>query len=409
YAAALESGRKNRLKTLLCPIFARSEGDQERFYGAYDLFYSERPSAGTPPAQEDRTPLTVPEIAVNRRKKRAWRTAWMTAGIGVLAIAALAYWDMGPRIRRLFLKPPSVVIEPPEPPPRPPYIRYKPITEPRAIAEERPCAPWECVARGPRPFVLATPLLLALGIWGLTSTRRWRGHLLARREKRRGPPFEWPLLRHSLALAIYQVPLSRAAEALRMRLAGGLEELDIPRTIEATIRAAGFPNLLYRPRQKNPEHLFLIEQRSPRDHFADWWEDVASHLQRLGVAVETYFYTTDLRRCTRRGSAVPVSTAYLLDSLQSQFVLVFGRGRDLLQGSNSIPSWMDASLVKRDHRALLTAAASFEWGTPERTVAGQLPVLAARLLNLPAAAGKADAAFGRSQETAELPTVPAGY
>ena len=38
--AATVADREARLKTILCPVFARSEADQERFYQAWDLFWA---------------------------------------------------------------------------------------------------------------------------------------------------------------------------------------------------------------------------------------------------------------------------------------------------------------------------------------------------------------------------------
>ena len=230
-----------------------------------------------------------------------------------------------------------------------------------------------------------------------------------RRERRRAPPFDWPLVTHTPPLARYQGEFLRAAESLRMRLAGDTDELDVGRTIDATIRAAGFPTMQYRARRKTPEYLFLIERRTPEDHFARWWEDVASALQRLGVTLQVYFYTGDFRRCYQQGSPVGIATSYLLDARESHFVLVVGQGRDLLQGSSSFPSWMEASLVKREHRVLLTPSAAFAWSSAERRVGQHLPVLPARVPNLSAAAGRWDAARWLAADSSELPDIPREY
>src|SRR5262249_3392455 len=121
----------------------------------------------------------------------------------------------------------------------------------------------------------------------------------------------------------------------------------------------------------------------------------------------TYYYTSDIRRCSD-ASSTAVNTLWLLDRFPDAHVLVFGRGRDLLQGMREIPSWMDVSLVRRDHRALLTSAASFEWSAADRPVGARLPVAPARLANLAAVAPGVpqDQIRLRSHEATEMPVVP---
>src|ERR1035441_8086433 len=78
-----------------------------------------------------------------------------------------------------------------------------------------------------------------------------------------------------------------------------MQLLDIPGTLEATVRSAGYPSVRFRPSSKTPEYVFLIEERSERDHLAAWMLSVVGALAESHVAIEAYIYRGDPRRAYR--------------------------------------------------------------------------------------------------------------
>src|SRR5262249_54986849 len=163
--------------------------------------------------------------------------------------------------------------------------------------------------------------------------------------------------------------LTRTAEAMRVRFSSETADLDVQRTIRSTIRQAGFPTFRFRSREKNTEYLFVIEQRSPSDHFACWWANVVARLRALGVPVSLYFYDGDLRRCYPENNRNSVGTEHLLDTAEDSTVVVLGDASDLLHTfSGEFYSWVAGSLVKRDKRVIMTPKPTFEWGAPEYKV-----------------------------------------
>jgi len=413
YAGADDKERVKRLKTLLCPIFARSREDQLRFYDAYDFFFVRGAAAERPIAERSEKPLPVPAVVLKQSQQNTARFFVGHRGKVAVAFALLvslgliAHFNIGTRIRNHWR---PITANNGNPSPTDSGRAAPPGASTTKINYDRPCSGLECVTEGSRVPLILSPVGICLLIYVVTCTTRWRRLLLFIREKRRRPPFVWPIVRFLPRISVYQGVLNRTAEAMRLRFASETVDLDLPRTIDSTIHRAGFPNLRFRPRRKVPEYLFLIQQCSPNDHFASWWADVADRLRRLGVEVGVYFYSDDLRRCYPPNRHDSVSTQYLLDTLETQTVVVFGRGCDLLHNfSGEFYSWVDTSLVRRDQRVLMTPRASFEWGPAEHKVAASIPVLPARLENIAAGVGVVERALGLRRESAELPSIPSSY
>ena len=412
YGAFRPRVSEHRMKTVLCPVFARSDLDQERFYQAYDLFVGGAPPVQPRPVHPDIEPIAPPvDSDIIAARDNAHTTRWrrtMVVVVPLLATAIGLIW-LATWIGQIISKPPAPVTTVVVPEQRQGFT-IVPRDESRQTSYTRPCRHLECVTHGYRPLVLATFAALLIAAFITVRTPWWKRARIRARDKRTGPPFVWPIFRHSAGLEAYTSLLIRTAEAMRQRLAGEARDLDVPRTVDETIKKAGFPTLRFRPRHKAPDYLFLIERQHRDDHFACWWTDVATMLQPLGVSTRTFYYTGDLRRSLGAGAATAVNTVWLLDRFADSRVLVVGKGRDLLQGLSEIPGWIDASIVRRDQRALLTAAAAFAWGRAEHDLSRRMPIVPARLGNLAAAAtGTTTGSRWRTCDAVEMPEVPPDY
>ena len=401
-----------RWKPLLCPIFARNPGEQERFSQAFDFFFDES-KYETPPPLPGQTRLV--ELSETRSRPRSWQRLWQWALVALILVAVVEL-----RVpERLFDLANATILSKPDRPPLPdstrtprnvPGMNRRQVEQKRTVYNKRLCAGWECISRGWRPWALGAPLvLLMLGLIG-ASTSRWKQVQLRRREGRRSPPLTWPVVAEAPRLAGYRETLANAARAMNQRLAAESDRLDVPATIRATVRAGGFPSIRFRREQLLPEYLLLIEQRTTGDHFAAWWSAIASELQALGVRVDCYYHGGDSRRVWSAGGAVTLTTARLLELHPCHSVLLLGESALLLNAySGELTTWA-AMLKSRENRAVLTPEASFEWGQTEAAVGRHLTVLPARVRHLPAVLKSFDPYERRSalrlaeaEETAAMP------
>jgi hypothetical protein len=375
-------------KPLLCPIFARSPGEQVRFLQAFDLFFAEDSREEPPPPPPGQTRLRRPPSARARgeavwRNKLARRWPWIV--VALVLTVAIPYLDVPPHLQQLrhWLShartpaPKPVLVPPNGSVPVPNAIGKTPVVD------KRPCDGWECIAKGWRPWALAGPAVVLILAGLVALTPGWRRSQLRKRERRRDPPLTWPPVADAPRLDSYRNLLTGAAQVMNKRLAAESDQLDVPATIRETIRAGGFPKIRFRKQQLLPDYLFLIEERSAGDHYAAWWTAVARELRALGVRIDCYYHGTDPRRVHSANSAVQLTVSRLLDLHPSHAVLLLGKSTTLLNPySGDLASWA-AALESRENRAVLTPEASFEWDSTDVVLGRHLTVLPARLRNLP--------------------------
>lgn len=425
FAKANRDYRKRRLKTLLCPIFARNEEDQRRFHNAYDLFFRAEELSGAPSTPLGQTTVKPPEGAppFNVRK---WRRLGVAALAACVALGAIEYFDLL-RKARDWVRPPThhtTQSSTSTPPSAPPKTTTRQSTKEGTKNAERACAGWECVSEGPRPWIIVSPMAAWLILLALARTAHWQRYRTLRRERSRTPPFEWAVVTAPPPEFALEPRLRATAQALRRRISGDLHEIDVPATLDATVRTGGYPSIHFRKSAKTPEYVFLIEERSERDHLAAWHLSLASALASAQVAVDVFTYRGDPRRVypfdtrrralSRRRGKAGVNLRHLLARSRGASIAVFGSGSELLHPyKGHIAAWSE-SLIDEDRCVVFTPAATFEWGEKEQTLSRAIPTLPSRVYALPLALPRGEwqaPALGliRQEEATESAAPPESY
>jgi len=395
FQAVPASQRTARLKTRLAPVFARDSEEQRRFYRAFDLYF--QPAAVVSTAEE---PLSRPVDRPADGRRPARRIPWRLLVVIAVTVAVLLLVWMLPA-------PASSSRQQAVPDPG---RELAEIIE-RRIDAFRACSGWECFTADWRPFAAAAPFAL-LALWLIVRRRGPIGRVATRlRERRLGGPFEWPLRVEPppLGPSVQRAAQSASGELAR-RLAADTEELDIPATLYETARQAGFPLPRFIHRYAAPEYLFVIEEQSPADHLAAWFDTVAVTLEKRGVRIDRYHYRHTPRVCFRPGSAETVTFRRLLQQHAGQRVLVFGDPKALGDPfSGGLASWAH-EIGRQESRAWLTPAAAFQWGIGEARAAQWIRVVPARMSQLATLARLFEApSAGAAGEAGadELPIPPA--
>lgn len=176
-------------------------------------------------------------------------------------------------------------------------------------------------------------LSLALLVW---RVRRWRQRRLfveharsadlVREHTLRDP--NPPRLGHPPAAL---APLSRA---LRQRVSGQRQTLDVASTLRATIRQGGALAPRFRLHGRTPEYLALIERVAGGDLQADLHEAFVQALIKRGVGMDVYFFSHSpqqgcwrLKAADQSGYRRPhdeISFARLAERFGGQRLLIFG-------------------------------------------------------------------------------------
>ncbi len=179
----------------------------------------------------------------------------------------------------------------------------------------------------------------------------------------------------------------QAVRPLREKEWTTVEDWDIMASIQRTIRAGGIPLFEKRRRKKAPQYLFLIDQKSPRDHLANLYTDLAIELRRRDMDVEFLYYDFRPYRCWRDPRDPHTFTT--IENIQSEFasykLLLVGEADGLLDLPDLRPSNLALDLFDNWREvALLCPKSTADWGDAELSLCPLFPVVPANAIGLAA-------------------------
>lgn len=152
--------------------------------------------------------------------------------------------------------------------------------------------------------LLWAPGLLILGIIVLRNLARLRTAFLTRRQSAHPPvPDHFSAAGVSDQELHHSIALAHSAQRLRRHSDQSFGALDLPRTLERSLRAGNWFTPVYRRRKRTPEYLVLIDRSTFGDHQAQLALSLVRHLRDAEmVAIDPYFFDRDLRYCVPPGS-----------------------------------------------------------------------------------------------------------
>jgi len=174
--------------------------------------------------------------------------------------------------------------------------------------------------------------------------------------------------------------LDQAVRPLREKEWTLMQEWDVKASIMRTIRSGGIPTFEMRLRKKPPQYLLLIDQKSPRDHLAALYAELAIELNRRDITAEYFFYDSVPYRCWKdRRDPHTVTT---LEGLQSEYagykLLIIGETEGLLDLHVLQPSNLAIDLRENWAQvALLCSKPTSTWGNAELALCQLFPVVPA--------------------------------
>ena len=189
------------------------------------------------------------------------------------------------------------------------------------------------------------------------------------------PPADFNFHDNSKLIAHDQEFLN-VALALRRKTETERLTLDVRRSVHATLKAAGYPRLVYKAVPEAPHYLFLIECYQAHDLFARTLSALAEALQQEGVSLTVLYYQDSPTWVYAPKSA----QFYALSSLYQQFsqavLLVFGHVKTwILPDKFEVKPDLAAGLSQWDRRFVLSPQPVPYWSYPEDIVHQTLPVL----------------------------------
>ncbi|HEX7185175.1 MAG TPA: IPT/TIG domain-containing protein [Thermoanaerobaculia bacterium] len=323
------------LRVALGAVLARNPDEVRIVRESFDRLY------GAPP-KEERTPepLSVSEPA-RRKLSRGWMAGLTAAALALALVIGAWLW---PR-------------PDPEPQPLPPDPAAKvPDTAPprMEIPDTIPRPDWE------RSFAAAAGLSAGLFLWLFGVRLRREARQRARRRLAEEAdalpgPHRYEIFLGDLAPPFSRDLLDDAASLLgrRTSIPPRSGDLDVPRTLERTLRAGLAPHVVLRARAST-HPLLVLEDVG--DEMRPWRRRVSSLLNGLearGVPIDRWRFHADAGRVFRDPGAPPLTLKQLFRLRAESPLLVVSAGEGLLEGTRGRPAPWIESLLGWRYRAWL--------------------------------------------------------
>ncbi|MBN8450909.1 MAG: caspase family protein [Candidatus Accumulibacter sp.] len=301
-------------------------------------------------------------------------------------------------------------VEPSKPPEVPPG--FSPAGRIAAAAPESPAPTVSKEHRlVPDHLAVAAAFLLLLASGWLWNGLRRRGWLERLPAGGRDTEKRLQSDRGELHGALHAELVQLGRELRRRRLMPSAE-LDVDRTVAATLRQGGLLTPVFGSRIES-EFLVLVDRASLRDHFALMADELLRGLYDRGLSLERFFYDRDPARCRHQpfkhgardlGSQ---DLAQLFARFSERRLIVFGDGRDLLDPYSGRPVASVERLLQWGRPVLMTPRPQAEWGRQEwlveRTGFTILPLDAVGLKRLAEVIGRDRAITPPDSRAAERP------
>jgi CheY-like chemotaxis protein len=155
-------------------------------------------------------------------------------------------------------------------------------------------------------------------------------------------------------------------------------EWDVPRSIQAMIRAGGMPRLVFRRRKQAPRYLALIEQQGPNDHLASYAAELVKEINRRDLEAEYFFFDRNPGHLWKaeREPATHVSIERLKSEWSGARLLLMSPAAPFVDQTTGMPSNLALDLPDNfANVALLATNPNLDWGTDERSISSIMPVL----------------------------------
>lgn len=215
-------------------------------------------------------------------------------------------------------------------------------------------------------------LALALAAW---LWRRARQQYIARRERGEEPPYRLPIkINKDRPIAVEQ-EFFLALNRLRGREDSSRLYLDLPRTINATIRNSGRVDFRFQALQQPVEYLLLIDKQAEQNHQSQLFEHLYRRFVRHEVYAVRFFFDGNPQICWNDDHPSGITLERLVQRYRHARLLVLSDGYSFINpATGELESWVE-QLAPWGKRALLTPAPAGGWNYREALLARFLVVL----------------------------------
>ncbi len=388
-----------RLRNLLGPIFCSSPIEQEEFQQRFNRWVELYSRLNLLTGEVNiEAKAFADELATERALSYRMQSSLIFIALFIAALSIILFFQHTDNTSSIKPTPPTPTQTPPTPTQTPPTPTQTPPTPTQTppTPTQTPPTPTQTPIIDINPSTKTSPnlpfdweiliLLLTVNLVIFIIRRLWwlwRANLFLQRHSTTQQPELQKISINGLEEKLVpSITLLEIARSLKYRIRIPSNELDVDKTINATLRQGGWLTPVYRNYQVLPEYLFLVNRVSYRDHQAKFVEEIIARLKNEGVFITVYFFDDDPRICFSSDENSPLRLREIT-SRYSQHCLVIISDTDIFFSSinEKLEPWVN-QLTTWDNRAVLTPTPAENWGYKELELAQNFIILPATIKGL---------------------------
>ena len=218
-------------------------------------------------------------------------------------------------------------------------------------------------------------LLIGVLFWVIIKFTDDSRKIVAELDNAQKPPLVWNIQIPDDHKIVYNEQFYSALNQMRQRTEDQFYRLNIPETVNATIKSGGQIKFQYTQQTRPPEYLMLIDRRSASNHRAALFNMLFEAFRNNGVLVERFYFDSDIRLVFNEITPHGVKLKDLKYRFQNARLLILSDGYNLLNARNGkLAKWTSILSAWKD-KAIMTPNVPSNWGRKERQLAQQFVIL----------------------------------
>ena len=220
---------------------------------------------------------------------------------------------------------------------------------------------------------LTAIVLVLLGWW----IKRQRQRFTLAHQPNRDAPYKWTIRIPNMGEVNLGRVFQQTLTEMRKRNAVNSMRLDVPLTIDASIKKGGAIDFQYAKLTQSKQYLVLLDISSQNNHQAKVFDLLMKSLEKHEAPLVRFYFDGDPRSCWNEKHAKGINLQSLQHNYQDYYLIICSNGFQFLQAeTEQLTEWaLQFSTWRR--RVLLTPRLTNEWDMREEVLGSYFRLLPA--------------------------------
>jgi hypothetical protein len=192
------------------------------------------------------------------------------------------------------------------------------------------------------------------------------------------PPYEIPMENRQYQLVASEQAMNDVLRFMHQRTRDEALALNIPQTVQNTIRTGGVPDLVYSNRLRPNDYLILIDSRVSNSQQLKLFEYLVGTFRNENMSIVNFYYKDDFSTFYNKQFPAGLTLKRLTELYKEYTLIIYGTAYHLIyQAYPTINADRFNELADWENKAILTPVPYQDWSIKEKLIGQQMILLPA--------------------------------